>query len=190
MTSTMLTGARRLAIVLALLLGLLVVYAGGAFAAEESTQQQEGITAQGGCSPQGCWPSYSFGDTDTDVVTIQYLLRYHGFADFRPNDGYFGPLTRHAVKDFQDAKGLDVTGRVGAKTWQKLVIPVHYGMENNAAVRGLQVQLRDVYNYDVRVSGDFGRTTRADVKDFQRKHDLRVTGRVNETTWQALISIR
>lgn len=83
-----------------------------------------------------------------------------------------------------------MTGRVGAKTWEKLIVPLHYGMENNAAVRGLQVQLREVYNYDVKISGDFGRITRADVKDFQKKHDLRVTGRVNEATWQALIGDR
>ncbi|HSK99511.1 MAG TPA: peptidoglycan-binding protein [Rubrobacteraceae bacterium] len=184
-----LMGIRRLLVVLALILGLLVIYASGALAVEQSTPE-EPITAQAGCGPAPCWPTYSFGDTDEDVVTIQYLLRHRGFADFRPNDGYFGPLTRRAVKDFQRARALAVTGRVGARTWTKLVVPVRLGMQNNAAVRGLQVQLRDVYNYEVKVSGDFGRITRAAVRDFQRKHDLRVTGRVNKATWQALISDR
>ena len=61
--SSALIGTRRLVFLLALMLGMFLVYASGALAVGKSTQQ-EPITAQGGCSPAPCWPIYSRGDVD------------------------------------------------------------------------------------------------------------------------------
>lgn len=32
-------------------------------------------------------------------------------------DGKVGPMTKKAIKDFQESKGLEVDGKVGLKTW-------------------------------------------------------------------------
>lgn len=180
---------RRSFLLVVLMVSTLCASVTAALALADSSRDQI-VTPQVGCGETDCWPTYSEGDRDKDVTTIQYLLRRRGYADFRPNDGYFGSQTKNAVKRFQRAKGLAMNGRVGPNTWEKLIVDLHSGMDKNDAVRGLQVQLRDVYGYNLKVSGDFGSKTRSAVKGFQRKHDLRVTGRVNADTWQALISTR
>ena len=55
----------------------------------------------------------AFGDTGEAVAAVQ---RQVGVDD----DGIFGPITRGAVKDFQNRYGIPVTGRVDARTWQAL----------------------------------------------------------------------
>lgn len=54
------------------------------------------------------------GDRGAKVRVIQRLLHIQV-------DGIFGILTEEAVREFQIAHCLDVTGSVGATTWQKLL---------------------------------------------------------------------
>src|SRR4051812_46745333 len=64
----------------------------------------------------------SVGASGTDVATLQnYLISQHYLtlpADVTP--GYFGNLTKKAVKDFQNANGIDQTGFVGSITRAKI----------------------------------------------------------------------
>ncbi|HSE70839.1 MAG TPA: L,D-transpeptidase family protein [Nocardioidaceae bacterium] len=66
------------------------------------------------------------GDVDADqwniehVYDVQYRLRWLGFLNARPT-GYFGAKTELAVKRFQKANRLRVTGRVNAQTWEPLI---------------------------------------------------------------------
>ncbi|MGE5543607.1 MAG: L,D-transpeptidase family protein [Bacillota bacterium] len=54
-----------------------------------------------------------------DVAELQRRLSILGF--FRSDiDGYYGPITRQAVMDFQKAYGLTVDGIVGPQTYQAL----------------------------------------------------------------------
>lgn len=53
------------------------------------------------------------GVSGPDVVKLQQRLR------LKP-DGYFGPLTKQAVKDWQKANKLEATGEVDQITWNKL----------------------------------------------------------------------
>ncbi|MFJ9898503.1 peptidoglycan-binding protein [Streptomyces sp. NPDC091280] len=59
------------------------------------------------------------GSNGPDVAEAQCLLRRAGIS---PGgiDGMFGPLTEHAVKQFQERAGLDADGMVGPHTWKAL----------------------------------------------------------------------
>lgn len=68
----------------------------------------------------------SRGDVDVDqwniehVYEVQIRLSRLGLLGARPN-GTFGPKTERAVKRFQRQRGLRVTGRVNARTWEPLI---------------------------------------------------------------------
>lgn len=53
-----------------------------------------------------------------EVVRLQLMLRELNFA-LEP-DGFFGPMTREAVKTFQARHGLKQTGCFSAKDWDEL----------------------------------------------------------------------
>ncbi len=53
-----------------------------------------------------------------DVLLTQRMLAQRGY-DLEP-DGYFGPATEQAVRQFQQAVGLEVDGLVGPNTWAAL----------------------------------------------------------------------
>jgi Putative peptidoglycan binding domain len=56
------------------------------------------------------------------VRLAQMLLVYHGAGV--EVDGYFGPATEQAVREFQGASGLEVDGLVGPDTWSALLAGV------------------------------------------------------------------
>lgn len=53
-----------------------------------------------------------------EVVRLQLMLREMNFA-LEP-DGFFGPMTREAVKTFQACHGLKQTGTFGSADWDEL----------------------------------------------------------------------
>lgn len=109
-------------------------------------------------------------------------------------DGYYGPNTVTAVKDFQRKKGLVVDGIVGEKTWAALFpkVTLPNGIlrrgDKGSKVKQLQKALLEVgeklpkYGAD----GDFGAETEAAVKSFQRKKKLVVDGVYGPKTKAAL----
>lgn len=66
------------------------------------------------------------GDEDVDqwhiehVLEVQYRLMWLGLFDATPT-GYFGPITKAAVKQFQRRNDLAVTGVVNYATWKPLI---------------------------------------------------------------------
>jgi len=62
-------------------------------------------------------PTLRRGAVGPDVVRLQTLLG--GLA----TDGHFGPLTEHAVIDYQKGHGLLADGIVGRRTWESLEVP-------------------------------------------------------------------
>ncbi|MGB6297844.1 MAG: peptidoglycan-binding protein [Rivularia sp. (in: cyanobacteria)] len=57
------------------------------------------------------------GSTGTDVEVVQNTLKSQGFMSSNVNStGYYGPITRNAVMNFQRARGLRVDGVVGPQT--------------------------------------------------------------------------
>ena len=73
------------------------------------------------------------GDVDQDqwhiehVYEVQIRLRRLGYLSARP-DGVFGAQTERAVKQFQRARGLKVTGVVNAGTWKPLIVRSTFGL--------------------------------------------------------------
>ena len=53
------------------------------------------------------------------IREVQKALKIAGF-DPGPIDGRLGARTRSAVRDFQNANGLEADGKVGPRTWNKL----------------------------------------------------------------------
>jgi immune inhibitor A len=64
-------------------------------------------------------PTLKKGSKGPDVVRLQQALLNLGF-DPGPIDGDFGPKTDKAVRAYQTARGLQVDGIVGPKTWAQL----------------------------------------------------------------------
>lgn len=136
--------------------------------------------------PAPSYPSLQNGSSGADVTTAQYLLTSHGHSAVR--DGAFGPKTTAATKAFQSANGLVTDGVIGPKTWAKLVSPVKRGA-NGDVVRAAQTQL-NVYGHGLKVDGEFGPTTDAAVKAFQKRYGLVVDGLVGPKTWVALVGTK
>lgn len=74
-------------------------------------------------SPQGY--EASSGETSSFVAIIQLILRelsliYDAFPEIEIT-GTFDAPTEKAVKEFQRLSGLEVTGKVDLKTWNRLI---------------------------------------------------------------------
>ncbi|MEY2978993.1 MAG: endopeptidase cell wall lytic [Cyanobacteriota bacterium] len=59
------------------------------------------------------------GMDNADVASLQYKLARLGYFQ-EHNTGYFGDRTESAVRQFQEAAGLQVDGIVGDETWSAL----------------------------------------------------------------------
>ena len=66
------------------------------------------------------FPTIQQGSTGPDVIRLQDLLKQLGYYS-GASDGDFGPQTKQAVIDFQQAQGLTADGIVGPNTWSKLL---------------------------------------------------------------------
>ncbi|MGJ6979565.1 phage tail tip lysozyme [Aestuariimicrobium soli] len=129
------------------------------------------------------YPTLRRGSSGSAVTTLQYLLRATGRS--LSIDGSFGPGTESAVISFQRAKGLEVDGIVGGKTWAALAPVLKYGA-SGYAVRGLQVELRAA-GQSISVDGSFGPATKTAVIRVQAANGLVQDGICGQFTWGALI---
>jgi peptidoglycan hydrolase-like protein with peptidoglycan-binding domain len=120
-----------------------------------------------------------------DVKAIQGFLRHHG--DGPVVDGVYGASTEGAVKAFQSAQGLTVSGRVDEKTWVKLIVRLETG-STGEAVRALQRQLNEKRGSGLKVDGVYGTATRRAVRGFQKHMRLIQNGIAGPLTWRYLIA--
>jgi peptidoglycan hydrolase-like protein with peptidoglycan-binding domain len=63
-------------------------------------------------------PDLAIGDANEWVAYLQQLLEHNGLSV--PPDGTFDTTTRELVEQFQQSRGLEVTGVVDAQTWAHL----------------------------------------------------------------------
>ncbi|WP_414621234.1 peptidoglycan-binding domain-containing protein [Calothrix sp. CCY 0018] len=63
------------------------------------------------------------GSTGPDVFRLQDALKQLNYYS-GASDGNFGPITKQAVIDFQQARGLTADGIVGPSTWSQINILV------------------------------------------------------------------
>jgi peptidoglycan hydrolase-like protein with peptidoglycan-binding domain len=64
-------------------------------------------------------PILMMGSSGNDVKIVQNVLKLNGYY-FGTVDGFFGPMTKVAVIQFQTNKGLPADGIVGNRTWHAL----------------------------------------------------------------------
>lgn len=133
------------------------------------------------------WPLLYMSKADqfTRARALQNLLNAHGYKVRA--DGFFREDTRDAVMDFQEQEELPTDGKVGKLTWPALVKGQVGPGSNTFAVRAVQELLNNVDQGGTPVTGRFTAATAEDVSYFQRTHGLRETGRVDESTWLALL---
>jgi peptidoglycan hydrolase-like protein with peptidoglycan-binding domain len=131
------------------------------------------------------WPVVHKGDSGLRVNAIQMLLIQHRVQI--TVDGKFGPATEAAVKSYQAHHGISLSGRVGAKTWEALIVRLRKGKQG-AAVSALEIQLRFQYGFSsLSIDGKFGPMVEAATKSFQKRYGLKPNGKVGAGTWDALV---
>ena len=132
-------------------------------------------------------------------------------------DGIFAQETRDAVAAFQHSAGLAETGTVDYSTWTQLFeaymesvlrheepqglspfprFPIGYSVgsgNRQFLVEIIQYILNELSTEMVDIprnaqGGLFDEDTEQGIRTFQRTHLLKETGRVDKTTWNALVS--
>ncbi len=138
------------------------------------------------------------GDSGSEVTALQQRLQELGY--FQGNaTGYFGSVTKSAVMDFQQAKGLNPDGVVGSNTDTTLREPRQSSSQsasdsNNgvlkigsrgASVSAVQQKLADI-GIRAGEQGVFDEATQEAVRQFQQAKGLTVDGIVGQQTLAAL----
>ena len=155
----------------------------------------------------------------TAVEHLQRHLRTLSYFDKRippvPIDGVFGTATEEAVRAFQEAEGLPVTGRVDQEAWEALCDRCARGKKAHAAPEALALFPRVPDDYRVSMGdkqflaqtvryllselsvlyewpepfadgGVYDGAAAGAVRLFQQKNGLPETGEVDRATWNAL----
>lgn len=107
-------------------------------------------------------------------------------------DGAFGTGTERAVRAFQTASVLPVSGIVDRATWDALGLAGRIDLavlkvgSRHPAVSSLQQALSKVLKKKIASTGIFTTALANDVKLFQKRVKLPVSGRVGPSTWKVL----
>lgn len=160
---------------------------------------------------------YNISDPAVRTELLQRMLRYLSVAKEMPElsvsvDGVYSEETRRAVRNFQQAEQIPVTGTADEATWNRIAAmytderelrePVLLRVlsddrdaasdvgERSDTVLLLQVilgALREIYGYPaVPLSGVYGSQTADAVREFQRIGGLEESGRADRRTWRRL----
>ena len=133
------------------------------------------------------YPEIEPGTTSDAVRTLQCVLNDTQFGPVTV-DGFYGPETKAAIKELTDGFECCIKNRFLVRTWYWTILfsQSHRlrGLElgdSGIRVKTLQRALR-ADGETLAVDGDFGVQTRSQVRRFQGKCDIRLTGRVNGKT--------
>lgn len=123
------------------------------------------------------------GDAKSDIARVQERLIELGYLQGAA-DGKFGEGSKAALKLFQQANGLEVTGELDDVSREAALSPDAIG----DTVRMLQQRLIQLGYLQGTADGAFGRQSIAALKKFQQAHGLEETGESNDETWSMLFS--
>lgn len=123
------------------------------------------------------------------VVRLQIELDYAGYNPGGA-DGHFGTKTKNALKEYQAAKGLSVTGVANSATWKKLnagtsglkVTSTLRRGSSGTQVRYLQMALIGLGYLSGSADGAYGPNTVAAVKKYQTTYGLTADGSAGPVT--------
>ena len=142
--------------------------------------------------------SLRMGDSGSDVKDLQTKLKKLGYYDGTV-DSTFGSGTYAAVKAFQKKYNLTADGVAGSETLKKLDSAYKNADSDKdddslrkgatgSAVKDLQTKLKKLGFYNASIDGDYGDTTVAAVKAFQKKYNLTADGVAGSETLKKLDS--
>ncbi len=89
-------------------------------------------SVSGGPTTSVSAPSVLPKESSERIKKIQRALQAAGYNP-GPADGKMGRMTSKAIRDFQEAQGLSVDGKVGPKTWAKLEAYLHNATTTSAS---------------------------------------------------------
>ncbi|WP_026691557.1 peptidoglycan-binding protein [Alteribacter aurantiacus] len=142
-----------------------------------------------------------------DVTELQDWLRSEGHFTFHTSTGYFGSITRQAVRDFQRDAGISADGIAGPQTFNAMGVNggssssgstvssgsgdwITFNGTLRSGSRGASVSaLQDALNslgYSAGNQGIFGPATESAVRSFQRDSGIGVDGIAGPQTYSAL----
>ena len=136
------------------------------------------------------------GATGSAVKDLQTKLKKLGFYNAYV-DGSYGDTTVAAVKAFQKKYNLTADGVAGSETLKKLDTAYKNADSDKddgslrkgatgSAVKDLQTKLKKLGFYNASIDGDYGDTTVAAVKAFQKKYNLTADGVAGSETLKKL----
>ena len=142
--------------------------------------------------------SLRMGDSGSTVKDLQTKLKKLGYYDGTV-DSTFGSGTYAAVKAFQKKYNLTADGVAGSETLKKLDSAYKNADSDKdddslrkgatgSAVKNLQTKLKKLGFYNASIDGDYGDTTVAAVKAFQKKYNLTADGVAGSETLKKLDS--
>lgn len=131
-----------------------------------------------------------YGSSGAEITKLQQRLKQLGYfkADIT---GYYGDLTRSAVKKFQASKGISTTGTVGPQTTKALstagtsskgTIAKSTSAAEKEKLKKIQDILKKAGFYKGKTDGINGTLTKAAVKAYQKKYSMKATGALDKAT--------
>ena len=140
--------------------------------------------------------SLRMGDSGSAVKDLQTKLKKLGYYDGTV-DSTFGSGTYTAVRAFQKKYNLTADGVAGSETLKKLDSAYKTADSDKddgslrkgatgSAVKDLQTKLKKLGFYNASIDGDYGDTTVAAVKAFQKKYNLTADGVAGSETLKKL----
>ncbi len=146
------------------------------------------------------YPLLVYGDSGSDVVMYQQLLKMNGFFPISTT-GVIGPDTIKYTNDFQKYYSLEVTGNVTEETWDKLFLlssgSSTFSVLNKSTlskgdqgeeVGEVQQILKNLLYYDGEISYYFDDNLYSSVQSYQFINKLIPDGIVGLNTWSSLLS--
>ena len=142
--------------------------------------------------------SLRMGDSGSAVKDLQTKLKKLGYYDGTV-DSTFGSGTYAAVRALQKKYNLTADGVAGSETLKKLDSAYKNADSDKddgslrkgatgSAVKDLQTKLKKLGFYNASIDGDYGDTTVAAVKAFQKKYNLTADGVAGSETLKKLDS--
>ena len=186
-------------------------FGSGTYAAVRAFQKKYNLTADGVAGSETLKKldsAYKNADSDKDddslrkgatgsaVKDLQTKLKKLGFYNAYV-DGSYGDTTVAAVKAFQKKYNLTADGVAGSETLKKLDSAYKNADSDKddgslrkgatgSAVKNLQTKLKKLGFYNASIDGDYGDTTVAAVKAFQKKYNLTADGVAGSETLKKL----
>jgi peptidoglycan hydrolase-like protein with peptidoglycan-binding domain len=130
---------------------------------------------------------------EATIRRVQQTLNARGY-EAGPVNGTLGESTQRALRAFQKAENLQVTGNLNPRTLKALGIEdagastggTRAGAASTGTIRDVQLKLAERGYRPGPADGVLGRATRAALTQFQRQENLPQTGRADSATLAAL----